>query len=300
MLKTFALFTLLLTISLGFVSCGGGLSTSGKLSAEQAPTVVNQFKQSLAAIKLGSAPSMATGAPTGVTTSSVSALTTSPLDACMSSTPTTTVDADGDGIAATKKYIFNCNDVLDSGYYRTYKGTILVEDTDDTKKWALGGYRFTYDASFSSVSSTHKDSTELSGYWDLEKQGSSYVYNADFTSKFYESNPGYDVQDYLYRGQWNIVITPTSESTPWTAGTQKINGNYQFDGQLSMETAPGNYKTVNGSVVLSYKSQNLVYKSTCAQFYESGSIALNDASGNKIVITYSCTTSSTTYNGTAI
>jgi len=292
-MRTFNQWTLAMMLlgSSALLSCGG--VPSEPLDATTGAFVLGNFGTSLNTLPTSNTvPALPI---TGVTTSSIGLKAVS---SCESVTPTTTVDADNDGIAASKKYIYDCTDVVDNGYSYTRKGSVEIKDMDETKVGMFGGLRVDFAVPvFKSIDLSTGNPFEYSysGFWDYKNSGGSLVSASEFTGSTKYKNNNYE-NDYQYTSTWNYKLTPTNEATPWNEGSIEIEGSYQLTGNFVYENDQGTHAQREGGWLITYKTKDLVYSNTCAKFYKSGSFVIEDSS-NKIEVVYNCSTAKLYVNG---
>ncbi|MCB0377512.1 MAG: hypothetical protein KDD33_03385 [Bdellovibrionales bacterium] len=278
-------------------SCGGAVigptAASGAItSTTEAQTVKTGFDALLARItpaNLQSPGNIAT--VPGVTTSAISPKAASAFDACTTITPTTAVDADGDGVAASKKYEYNCIGVAEPGHPAENRlGTITISDDDTVPASQGGAYSFAYDVQFSS---SHYQST-WEGEFSLTRDQGKLTYGSRFKAFFSESD---------YAGTWESNYTyelnPTDPASPWDAGTAAMSGFYrlQASGTVSNQHVDYDYTWEMSSGNLEYEQTGT---SGCVNYYKNGYIQFKDAGNNLIRYEFTCSAVSYSLNGTAI
>lgn len=282
------------------LSCGGGLSRSGQLTAANQQMMASQFVTLLSQTKPSGAPSLPTnGIPSGVTTSSITPMA---LDSCITVSPTAAVDADADGLAVERTYTFDCSSLNVGADKYSYKGTMKINDYDDTQKWVRGGYKVIFDSvsTYQLATSGYKGSYSHDGYYEAKASGSTYLMKIDMSSKITTEASTYPATDYTYTSLFNIAMTPESEATPWTKGTISSKGYYKLAGTFLDESPSGGHKATTGSATLEISTTDLIYDSTCTHYYKSGSWFLTDGAGKKLEVRYDCTTYKAYVDGTEI
>lgn len=214
-----------------------------------------------------------------------------PLDACTTVSPTTIVDADGDGIAKEKTYVYDCRDVLSQdGFATTAIGRISITDYDDTKDHMEGGYRYDIEYEGSGVKLPDYDLRySHRGFFDARKMGASYVYTSQFSAGFSgkERDDNYDV---TYRSNYKTVFTPDDSANPWATGKTQFTGFFGIEGKMNGKDYTFNVSWEMGSTELVYDWQ------TC-NYYKSGKMWWIDGAGQRFEITYNCTNFQTTFQG---
>lgn len=281
-------------LALTTTSCGG--VPAEPLTTTSIGVVMGQFKTALDGLPTSNnTPTMPVS---GFTTSSN--VETMAID-CETVSPTLLVDADGDGIAATKTGTFDCVDTVSGSNSYTRKGTITVKDKDDTVDGVLGGLRVEFAISkFNSKDLTNNNEYEYSynGYLDYKGDGNGAISStSDFTGSTKYKSSNYN-NDYTYNYVWDWSVTPTDGSNTWTGGG-KINfsGSFSLSGSFVYEVN-GVHSQKSGSFVVKYNSKDLVYGvGACTKFYESGSIFVSDSMGTNMEIRYSCNTAKFFVNG---
>lgn len=220
--------------------------------------------------------------------------------ACETITPAVLVDADSDGIAAEKKYTFNCTNLGVGGDRFTRKGELRVLDKDDTVAGLLGGLKVEFDVSsfrMESGDGSVADYTFL-GAWDYEKQGTSLVSYSKFDGRFFYSSVAYDFKlDYKYGYTWDYKMTPNNSNQFFNSGTIEFSGEFVMDGEFYTEDQSGKHHSYSGIWKINYESSNLSYDNTCSKWYKTGSIRINDGGSTVYELRYNCTEAKFFVNG---
>lgn len=292
-MKKFLILTGLIFLgSLSFSGCGGGISGQ-PLTASTANFVLGQMNTSLQTLPTSNTvPSLPI---TGVS------LASRPLNllalACETITPNPTVDADNDGIAATKKYTYDCTDAVNGANLLTRKGYVEVTDLDETKAGVFGGVKVDFNVPLSQSTESGGSVYNYSymGQWLYKNVDGNLVSTSNFTGLSKYKAHGLE-NDYTYTSTWNYKMTPDNGGAPWTSGKIDMNGTYEISGKFARDDGGGNHLQESGAWVISYRSDNLVFNNACAKFFQSGSYIMEDTS-NKIEIRYACTTAKLFVNG---
>lgn len=294
--------TLLIAALSAFVisSCGG--TPAAPLNATIGPQFVGNFKTALQQIpNSNTVPSLPVQGG-AVSTSAIAPQATG-FGTCYKSTPTSPVDADGDGVALKKSYIFDCTDLNVSGTTYTHKGSFTSQDLDDTKAGAAGGYQYDYNMTeWTSVdSSQNKYRYSYVGTANFKQVGSTFVYKNDFSGTYYYKSavPYHGITaatDYKYRHVWDSTWIPDSAGSPWTMATHNFTGRYEMSGTFLSEVG-GNHKLYDGAVVMNFTGKSLRYQTGCSVGYQSGDVTMDDGFGNILKITYLCSSVTITMNG---
>lgn len=293
-------FLSLLALAPLVASCGGNAVTGrqGNINQGGLQTLMPAFNTLIAGLRPGAAPTLPTqGMPGGITTS---AIREAAVPTCVTESPSTVVDKDNDGIALLKEYKFNCTNELSGTDTYKYSGTTKIEDTDDTKKWSLGGYKITFDSVSSYKGAKGGEGAyAYKGYWYSIAQGPATVYKSDYTAAIKSKLPAHPDQDMTLHSVWNMTVTGANETTPWLAGTWSGGGLYELAGTFYYEDAAGKRQTRTGAnVTLEFKAVDLKYDQTCGEYYKSGSWLFKDGSGNTYEVRYDCTSKKAYLNGT--
>lgn len=292
-------------------SCIGG--TPSIVTTASAPQIMNSFSSEvLGKLPRGNSaaalPSLGGG---GISTSAVNAKV-APFS-CYSSTPTTPVDADLDGIALLKEYTFDCSDFGSGGFTYNHQGTLKITDKDDSVAGLVGGYRYEFKMPqwyYKNNTSGLSAGGSYSGFWEGSGTATSSIFNSDYTGSTYGE---YDITgfgkgdyNYIFSYTYNTVITHDSvaASANWNTGTINASGTYAWNGKFlsESETSPGNYefKIVDGAASMSWQMSNVVFDHACTIWYKSGKVRLVDVGGNVIETIFACTTAKTYLNGKEI
>lgn len=289
-----SLFALLL------VSCGGAqigpTSASGTVTQTQATALKAQLDQLIASVSPTSlqSPGTIVSVP-GVTVSSVKQQAVDAFDACTTVTPTTSVDNDADGIAASKTTTFNCYGVTLPGHEPADRvGTFVVSD-DDTKSVNDGGeYTMTYDVEFSS--------TDYSSLWNGEHGLRNENGNLRFYGRYLATFEERGAQG-GYESNYEQFMVPTDPVDPFAAGTMEINGFHRLIlvGPVTIDNVT---RDVDWDITFGMTSGGLEYEDTgqsgCITFFKAGYWEFQDSAQNSIRYDYSCTSIIYTFNGTQI
>lgn len=280
-----------LAAALGLSSCGKSLTATGTINQTTASEFARNFTDTLSKMKFDGAPTLPTqGVPSGITTAQFSPKA---VNSCVTVSPDPGVDTDADGIAVERNYRFDCSSVVDGTSSWTYKGTMKIQDLDDSKKWSLGGYRidFANSANFTD-SGGSTGAYSYSGYWNMTTVGSDQVFTSDYTGTTTSKGTHHGDYSYSYRAVWKLVVTGDDPANPWLKGKHNSLGVYILEGNFPTETG-----TYDGTATLEFKSVDLTYDNTCSQYFKSGYWQFVDASNNKLVIEYSCSTRKAYFNG---
>jgi hypothetical protein len=218
------------------------------------------------------------------------------FDSCASVTAADQTDNDGDGIKMHIAAKFNCVGIAgESNNTFDLVGSFEQKDLDDSQDWALGGYLFNYNLNFKNTTDASNTLIfRFKGFFSAENTGTMLTQ----TSNFYYGGSGIHngvELDYLWQGDYEASFTPTSMASPYADGTANFSGGFKVKGDFSHGT---NSATLD--VVFGILGENLVYDSTCSNYYRSGSVSFTDGSSNVIMYTYNCTTAVATYNGTTL
>lgn len=282
---------ILTIVCLGLLSCGGdGRKPLDKTSAN---VVLAQFKTQLQGIPTSnSTPTMVSNI-SGV---SFGALSTQAAS-CQTATPNPAVDADNDGIAATKTYTIDCKNEVSGSSTFTQKGKLVFQDLDETVKGVYGGMRADYDLpTFSLTGSDGKEfNYSHSGFWQYKNDSGTLNSISEYTGGIKYDEHGYKL-DYKYTQKWKYSMIPDNVASPFTKGKMEISGSFGMTGDFVIEDSSGKHTPYNGTWVISYVGVDLIYDNSCSSFYKSGSHVISDAL-NKIEIRYSCTSSKLYVNG---
>lgn len=282
---------MVLLSSSALLSCGG--VPAQPMDATTGPFVLGNFGTSLNNLPTSNTvPALPIN---GVTTSSIGLKAVS---SCETVTPASTVDADNDGIAAYKKYTYDCTDVIDSGNSYTRKGSVEIKDMDESKAGMMGGLRVDFSVPVfksTDLSTGNPYEYTYSGYWDYKNSGGALVSDSEYSgSTKYKSNNFEN--DYKHTSTWKYKLTPASSATPWDAGSLEIEGSFQLSGKFVYEDGQGNHSQREGGWLITYKTKDLTYGTGCTKFYKSGSFVIED-SANKIEIVYNCNSAKLYVNG---
>lgn len=221
------------------------------------------------------------------------------LDTCDTISPETPVDADSDGVSATKTVTWACNNVADSGYTLSRNGTYTETDQDDTK--AYGGWKFEYAIEGSHQSGrSNSESYKYNGHHTFNKEGdTSWKYTSNFQGESENTSSRAYTAKSKYGSNWNTTVTTDDTASPPTGGSVTFSGFYGHSTETTGTPPDGHYLPHN--YVLSVTSEGLKFQSaSCTNFYKEGSITLTDTAGNVIKYTYTCTAVTVTFNGETI
>ena len=229
------------------------------------------------------------------------------VTSCYNFTPDPGTDADGDGVAATKTYTFDCTNTFDAGTKYTWKGSMKIVDKNDTGGPAgfgvKGGYRydfdmpeFTYEAASGTINTySHK------GFWEGSGTDTTTNYVSDYTGGVKGT---YDYPalgrvsiDYAYVHKFKGSYT---HNVGWTQGTITYAGDYSWNGTYISENAAGKHELKDGNANMKIATDALTFDSACAKWYKSGSWLLTDNNGSVMKITYFCSVAKLYFNGTEI
>ncbi len=257
-------------------------NTAATVIASVATNALNKLPTS------SNAPSLPTSL-SGVSTSALNLRTKAA--GCETITPSPLVDADNDGISAEKKYVFDCTDFESLGTTFSRKGYIKIVDKDDSVADLLGGLRVDYDITSFKTTNTNGDITDysFSGFWDYEASATKMASASEFEGHFLSNSASnnFDI-DYLFKYTWNYTMVPDDVNNFFTTGSIDFTGTFSMDGEFYTEDDNNNHQSYNGNWEISYYSENLLYDSTCAKWYNSGSIKMEDGSGVIYELRYSC------------
>ncbi len=212
---------------------------------------------------------------------------------CETVTPTTPVDADGDGIAKTKTSTFDCSSTAGPDGTYTRKGSYTIADLDDTVSGMLGGMRADFNLTNFEYTSTAGDLSKGShvGYWLFKSDGAGGMTSTSkYSGSTYSKYTNYsDYDDYTFGYDWSWALKPDNTSAPFETGTQTFTGNFTMSGKFTLEE-DGERSQQTGSFSVTYKSVDLKYDRNCAKYYKSGSIVVDDYNGQSIEVRYACST----------
>lgn len=292
-----------LIAALAMSACGG---STGATTAVQAKFLANQAMGVINALRLNQKPSISSvpGAnPGGQTVFSFVAPT------CVTQSPVSTVDMDGDSIPLTQTSSFDCSDQsYGVGYSWGSKGEWKLEDSDDTKKWLLGGYKssWDFDSYYVYPSRTYCSKTYPAGRVDYEGKGTfnlvansanAYIYTSNYLGNVVFVNSSYS-GDYTYEGQWSGKVVPSSTATnTWDKGSIEYSGYWQFVGNFpdEEEHQSNTQNHTRGNVLMTLKTTDLIYDNTCGAYYRSGSFEMDYGNGSTFKIVYACDSADTKY-----
>jgi hypothetical protein len=283
----------------GLASCGG--EEAQPLTAANASVVLTQLNTVLGQLpRSTTAPTLPiTGATTAAAKPGVS--TMAAID-CETVTPTTPVDADGDGIAATKTGTFDCTSNPVGQYTYTRKGSYTIKDLDDTTDWPVGGMSATFDVDSFNYTKTDGEtgSGSHNGTWKfIGESTGAMTSTANYTGRYAFTGAASDYNiDYTYSYTWDWAMTPDSTvpANAFNSGSQTFKGEFSLNG-LFVTERNGVHTQGNGSFRVTYQSKNLLYDTTCAKYYKSGSIMMDDSNGTSIEVRYACSTAELYVNG---
>lgn len=305
--------------------CVGG-GPEGVVNAKSAPQVITTFMTVLSQLPQGpNAQNLPANIGGGVNVASVSKTSMKNIAkkadkksgrniaadpdwaTCITESPASPVDADSDHIALLKNYTFDCENASIGGSTYTYKGTAKFMDKDDTVQGIKGGYRY----EFNITDYTWKDATTGNtfgyshiGFWDGKGTDTTSTYKADYTSQVkstFTGMPGFSGPvsvDYTMKYKFDGTYT---HDAAWNNGKLNAVGSYEFNGTyLGEHDAAGNHTIETGSAVITYKTTNLEFSSSCSKYYRSGTWEMTDMGGNVIKLVFSCTAMKAYMNGTEI
>lgn len=272
-------------------SCGGDDTLSGaggSLQASQAAAVAGMFMTGSMGLNLNlkptESPSLAQLGISGFSAgASVGTSVADPLANCTTITPSTVVDADSDGIAKEKNYVYDCNDILLlDGFNVKSVGKISVKDYDDTKGHLEGGYRYEMEYQGASQKLPDYDTTySHKGFFDGRRMGNSYVYQSEFTAGFAGSERG-DKYDLKWRSNYSTTYTPEDLNDLWGAGR------VQFAGYFGVEGRVNGQDFAEFNVAWELSTQDLVYDWANCNVFKSGKMFWTDGSGQRFEVQYNC------------
>lgn len=297
-MKLFKL-TLVALASAAITGCGGEggplTASGGSVAQGQVQAALSQVDSALDTFSLDTNPSFPQIGGNSISVDPNPSVTWWDHGACTTVTPTPLVDADSDGISLLKKYTYDCDNIVDGEYIYSVNGSITMKDLDDTKRWMEGGYRADYDTlyTFNGVPGVDEMSYEDVGYFELKKVGGSFVYDSEYRSNGTGVYHGRS-HEVIWQSTWNHSVTPDPSGTNmWDKGSISFSGFFGLQGQFQHDDP--------FSVVFEISSNNLKYDydSGC-NTYQSGSITFEDGNGNRIVLTYACTSVTGTFNGQTV
>lgn len=300
MIKLFFRSSLVLALAFCVGSCvggGGGQPLQG--------AAVGQVMTNFAAVltKLPRGGGTVTLPIAGATTSAVGDVNASAID-CETITPSPIEDVDADSIAKVKISTFNCSDLTAGGTQYTRRGTMTIRDLDETPVTGVGTYNgmsveFALDELKALTIATSDELTEtMNGFWRFLRDGNTLTSTAEFNGRYKFSAPAYArfKIDYGFRYTWDWAHTPDNPAAPWATGSEEFEGEYELDGSFVSEEN-GVHKQGLGKWVISYYSRNILYDNTCAKWFKSGSIFIEDGNGGTFEIRYACATAKFYING---
>lgn len=282
----------------GLTSCGG--SGAQPLTGQAVGVVLGALNTVLGNLpRSNSAPALPiTGATTAALRGPVAAATD-----CETVAPATPVDADGDGIALSKVGTFNCTNTTVGTSRWTRQGSYEVSDLNDAVAGIAGGVRVEYNITnynYEDLTTGSTYASSFNGFWNHLLNGSVWESTADVSGHSGSTSTTYRfVTDYDFRYTWDWSQTPDNSGAPFTTGSQRFQGTYRLSGMFVHESAGGNHSQGQGTFELEYYSRNLRYDSACAKWYTSGSIFVEDVTGNSFEIRYACSSASLYVNGRA-
>lgn len=274
-------------MSLALLSCGGEptlSSAGGKISSADLQNVIMNITDAIAEMTPPVDGSTIPGPTFGNVTPSVfGARFLGPYDGCTKIVEQD-IDGDSDGIVKSRKYTFNCRNVVDSGNKYNLVGYHHFTDKNDSIALPEGGYNSEFDVDFAYKIGNDNHRFLHKGFYDYEKVGASYKYNSKSKVRTIYTEENVDFQ---MESNWEFIVTPTSSTT----GSAKIKGFWGITGSGKTSGTP--WKV---NVAFSVESKELKYDDLCG--YNDGQMTLTDGAKNKIVLTYagSCTPT-VTYNG---
>ena len=281
MTKNYFLMGALIAMAGGLSSCGGD---GGQPLQGQAVNFVLGNFNTVVVTQLPQSNSVPTLPGNGglITASTGDGIRTMAAGTCETTTPTTTIDADGDQIAKTKASVFNCTDLSNGGTTYTRTGTMTVTDGNDSVAGMIGGMRvdFALDK-FNYASGTSANEGSFKGYWYYYSDGSSLISKSDFSEyNKYDTTTSPDyAQDYTYTYTWDWKHTPNNFNSAWTTGSVAFEGTYTLNGKFTNEVN-GVHSSVTGTFSVKYHTSNLLFDNACAKWFKSGSIWVDDTNGN--------------------
>lgn len=212
----------------------------------------------------------------GVGTGSLAPMATS---SCITSSPTTPVDNDGDGWPATATESYNCSS-SSGGTTITVTGSVTLTDKNDSDPTSgttasVNNLKIT----ISGGGSTGTITENLN--WDLTKTAAgSYALVYDF--RVDASGSGSTAALEL---KGSPTYTADNAADPFAAGT------FTFDGLFTYSDGSATYQ-------LTHTSSGVHYTSTCTSTFDGGQDHYADSNGNTLDIAYSgCNSFTMTYNG---
>lgn len=229
------------------------------------------------------------GTPSGLPSTGTSSRgeRASTFDNCVTKDPSTPTDTDGDGIKS-QTMTFNCN-LSSQGFNYVQNGTYKVADKDDNDN--KSGWRYDVDmtGTFKADSGSHDFSYKYNGFWEMTIGSTTHTYASNYKGS-YTGKEHNETMDTTAGGNWTYTITPTTMSTPYTAGTA------EFSGYFGMAFSGKAY-------VFKSSGTGLTYSSSCSHFYTAGTLTYTDGGGNVITVDYgdsTCSEPTVKFNGTVL
>lgn len=249
--------------------------------------------------------------PGGVGILSVGPFAT-PYDDCKEVLADDDTDTDNDLIPRHVKIRYNCLNVASTTPGVTTKGKLIgtfekkdLKDIDASTKYADGGYEFNYDLL--------QVDADIPGPgippWEMSWKGSHSARPTSSTLTFatdyewwYKGFDGGPVKwfrlDWGGKIQNESVYTPVSMANPFANGAVKHSGLYKMEGYVGSDMHGRDLGHV--SVTFKISSKDLVYKSSCAEYYDSGEMTFEGSPGTKLTLKFSCTAVDAFFNGQPI
>lgn len=212
----------------------------------------------------------------------VGALTPTATSPCVTWSPTTPVDNDGDGWKANATATYNCSSTS-SGVTVTITGTVSETDKNDADPYS--GTKATATDLKLTVSGSGSTSTITENLtWDLTKNSAgSYGLNYDFRLDMSGSG-----SNATFEAKGTPTYTADNAADPFAAGT------FTFNGAFTLTDSGSTYQ-------LTHTSNGVHFDSTCSSSFDGGQEHYADSNSNKVDITYSgCNSYTMTFNGTAL
>lgn len=193
------------------------------------------------------------------------------------------------------KIKYTCEDVDTNDGVIDWLGTKEINVYDPTNY--ADGYKQTYDLEYSSTTDTFYQYNKYVGYNEFKNISGRLIFDSDFKIKT-KMNPHDPEVDWEFHRQVYIEFKPDDVEDPAATGETIIDAHYKVYGKIGGDSNGNDLGTTD--VTFSVTSKDLRYDKNCAKGYDSGTITFADGSGGKAVVTYSCATASTTWNGTTI
>jgi hypothetical protein len=205
------------------------------------------------------------------------------------------VDADGDGIALSKVYTYNCHGVSAGNAILDLVGTESFTDKDDTKSIQLGGYASSFDYIWNNNRGDgSSEGGTYSGSFDMTPSATKITYTHTYSIDFLDTGSVNGAANYKQRNIWSASYNAEDMANPTNSGTVEISGYYALKGTNTYQAGWGEM-----DVTFEVSSADLMYQTGCT-YYKSGSLHFVDGSGNRLSWEYGCTGVTIRYNGAQI